>query len=300
MGMHDRPYWQDEQQTDGGAGGRFVRGVTVGMPAPGRVVKYLLIINGAVFLLQLAMGAAGVDLSDYLGASLGGWWQPWRYLTFQFLHTPSDLFHIALNMLGLYMLGTPLERQWGGKEFLRFYLACGAVAGVAYVLMAAALDLPPSIPLIGASGGVYAIVLACAVLFPHFRLIFILFPVPIRLAAVIIFGGMLLLILTSLSQGQTTPRFWSDVAHLGGAVAAAVWIWLLPAGRRKLETVREDRGRGAWQRKMEAARRDQQEIDRILDKIARQGLASLSGRERKLLRDATRRQQQEEAKAHKL
>ena len=113
-------------------------------------------------------------------------------MTFQFLHDPTSLWHIGLNMLGLYMFGTPLERHWGTKKFLRFYLSCGVAAGVAYVAIGAALGNASWIPLIGASGGVYGILLACAVLFPTFRVILFIFPVPIRLAAILIFGGMLL------------------------------------------------------------------------------------------------------------
>jgi membrane associated rhomboid family serine protease len=272
-----------------------MRGVTFGLPKPTQVVKYLLIINLAAFVLQLiCRGLLQFNLSDFFGATLGGWWQLWRYVTFQFLHSPDSLWHLGLNMLGLYMLGTPLERQWGGRRFLKFYLICGATAGVAYIVMAALRNLSPGVPLIGASGGVYGIVLACAVLFPHFRLIFFLFPVPIRLAAVIIFGGMILIVLSSLSSGELGGQFWSDVAHLGGAVAAAVWIWILPRLRGTLDERRQKINQGAWERKMHRRREEQTEIDRILDKIRREGLDSLSRAERNRLQDATRRQKDEE------
>ncbi|HUU91631.1 MAG TPA: rhomboid family intramembrane serine protease, partial [Phycisphaerae bacterium] len=186
MGLHDRPYWKDSDQTGGGSGG-----MSLGMPKPTRMVKYLLIINLAAFLAQVFLEVTlKFRLSTIFGATVGGFWQLWRYVTFQFLHDPRSLWHIGLNLLGLYMFGTPLEGRWGSRRFLTFYLTCGAVAGVAYVVMGGVLALPHGIPLIGASGGVYGILLACAVLFPNFRVILVLFPVPIRLAAVIIFGGM--------------------------------------------------------------------------------------------------------------
>jgi membrane associated rhomboid family serine protease len=261
-------------------------------------VKYLLLINFAVFILQLLFDPGTSPhsiglLSTYLGVTVRGFWQPWRYLTFQFLHNPYSLWHIGLNMLGLYMLGTPLEQLWGFRRFLRFYLACGACAGLAYVVIGAAGHLPPGLPIIGASGGVYAIVMACAILFPHFRIILIFFPVPIRLAALLIFGAMIFTVLTGLAEGQVNATM-SDVAHLGGAVAAAVWILVIPriAGLRQGAATR--RRQGAWQRKMDHARGEQEQVDRILDKIRQHGINSLSGRERRMLQDATHRQQQDE------
>ncbi len=199
-------------------------------------------------------------------------------------------------MLGLYMLGTPLEQRWGPRAFLRFYLICGAVGGLAYVL-AGVLLLPRwawAQPIIGASGGVYAIVLACAVLFPHFRLILFIFPVPIRLAALLIFGAMALGVLSSLASGQTGPEFWSDVAHLGGAVAGGAWVWLLPRLRGQLAASRERIRRGAWQRKMDHRAAEQAEVDRVLAKVHDQGLASLNEKEKRILRDASQRQREEE------
>jgi len=299
MGLKDRPYWRQEQQ--GGPGGGFMGGVTLGMPKPASAVKYLLIVNIAAFVAQLLFWAGlRIDLSDFFGMTAAGWWQLWRYVTFQFLHSSDSLWHLGLNMLGLYMLGTPLEKSWGTKRFLRFYLTCGVVAGLAYVIMAFALSLPRDIPLIGASGGVYAIVLACAILFPHFRLILFLFPVPIRLAAVIIVGGMILIVLNSLASGRVGPLFWSHVAHLGGAVAAAFWIWALPVFRGKAIRARAKLNAGAWERKIRKRQAEQEEIDRILEKIQRNGLGSLSNKERQKLRDATRKQRQQEHDLYRL
>jgi len=297
VGLKDRPYWREGQDAEGA--GEFARGFTVGMPRLTKAVKYLLIVNVAVFIAQLVLLAANLDLSRAFGATVWGWWQVWRYVTFQFLHSPNSLLHLGLNMLGLYMLGTPLEQQWGARRFLAFYLSCGAFAGLAYVVMAATLSLPRNIPLVGASGGVYAIVLACAVLFPHFRLIFYLFPVPIRLAAVIIFGGMALVVLGSLSSGQVGPGFWSDVAHLGGAVAGAFWIWGVPRIAGRVYKQRLKFSQGAWQRRLDGRRREQEEMDRILDKIRQEGLNSLTGSERSKLRDATVKQNRQESEYYK-
>ena len=272
-----------------------------GMPRAGKAVKALLIINVVVFVLQMVLDQPreiygryrfGV-LSAWLGATPEGYWQIWRYVTFQFLHGTEGIWHIAMNMLGLYMLGTPLEQKWGSRQFVKFYLICGIVGGLAYVVIGHVVGKGMDVPIIGASGGVYGVVLACAVLFPQFRLIFFLFPVPIRVAAMIIFGGMFLVILSSVSKGQYGPRFWSDVAHMGGAAAAAIWIWGLPKFSQATAQARIRRQQGAWQRKIERQAFEQAQIDRILDKVHHHGLSSLSTREKRMLRDATRRQRDE-------
>jgi membrane associated rhomboid family serine protease len=309
MGLGNRPYLRDEQSAGPGGygGGGMMRGVMFGMPRPARAVKWLLIVNAVAFVLQLffdqpGTGPGGVPIgtmSYYFGANLAGWWQPWRYVSFQFLH--GGLWHIALNMLGLYMLGTPLERSWGPKRFLRFYLICGVVAGAAYVGMAALTDaIPPWMPIVGASGGVYAVVLAAAVLFPHFRLIFFLFPVPIRFAAVIIFGGMIFVVLSSLSAGEYGPQFWSDVAHLGGAVTAAIWLGLGPAISQARTQARQAMRQGAWDRKMRSEQADREEIDRILEKVRREGIGSLGDKERRKLQEATEKQRKKDRDLRRL
>ncbi len=197
-------------------------------------------------------------------------------------------------MLGLYMLGTHLERHWGTRQFVKFYLTCGVVAGLAYVVIGNIVGGIGNIPIVGASGGVYGILLAAAVLFPHIRLILLLFPVPIRFACLIIFVIMAWTIIGALTSGIYSGGFWSDVAHLGGAVTAAVWIWVLPRFRVSSQQVKEKLNEGAWRRKMQKRADEQAQIDAILRKIHDRGLASLSGREKKFLKDATRRQREQE------
>ncbi len=297
MGLHDRPYWKDDAGPEPGGG--FMRGMSIGLPKPSNLVKRLLIINLAAFLVQqVFLLGFKIDISRWFGATVGGFWQIWRYLTFQFLHDPYSLMHIGLNMLGLYMLGTPLEQLWGSRRFLRFYLSCGVVAGLAYVILGAIFRIPAGFPLIGASGGIYGILLACAVLFPHFKLIFFLFPVPIRLAAAIIFGAMIFMAIHVLAgspkDALKNGEFWSSVAHLGGAGMAAMWLWVIPRFRGAAQGVVRRANHGAWQRKMQHRQADQADIDRILDKIRIEGLASLTRKEQKALKQATLRQQQED------
>jgi len=293
MGLHDRPYWRDD--SGHGSGGSITRGLALGMPKPGRVVKLLLIVNVTMFVLQFIFEIAlKVDLSHWLGVVPRAFWQVWRYLTFQFLHDTGGIWHIVFNMLGLYVLGTPLEQMWGSRRFLRFYLSCGVVAGLLYVVVGLSVGSPDWIPMIGASGGVYGVLLAAAVLCPHIRIIFLFFPVPIRLAAIIIFGGMVLFLLRSLQAGVYSGGFWSDVGHFGGAAMAAAWLWVIPRFGTVTRSAARRTRQGAWERKMRRKRQDQAEIDRILDKIREGGLDSLTWKEKRTLKEATRRQQRED------
>jgi membrane associated rhomboid family serine protease len=310
MGLHNRGYMKQEGYT--GGSGSLAEGLTIGMPKPSQAVKWLLLINGMMFVLQIFFDRRGM-LSRNLGVTVGAWWQVWRYITFQFLH--AGWWHIVMNMLGLYILGSPLERHFGTRKFVRFYLSCGVTAGAAYAVIGALYpQFPPTMPIIGASGGVFGIVLGAAVFFPQFRIIFILFPLPIRFAALIIFAGMILTVLQGLT-GENPMYAMSDVAHLGGTLAAAVWIWVLPAmqgasapgagrsdgaggrGRMSLQQKLRD---GAWERKMQKRREEQAEIDRILQKIHEQGIQKLNAREKRLLKNGTRKQQDDDRELRKL
>lgn len=299
MGLNDRTYWQEEEQA--GYGGSAMGRMTMGLPKPSSAVKILLIMNVIVFVIQTfadqsrGPGDPGV-LSAQFGVTVAGSWQVWRYITFQFLH--GGFWHLLMNMLGLYFLGSPLERKLGRRRFVVFYLLCGVVAGVAYVVIGTLGELPKARPIIGASGGVFGIILAGAVYFPHFKLIFLFFPVPIRLAALIIFSGMMLLVLRSAASGQVGEAM-SDVAHLGGAAAAAVWIWVLPRLRGKAGQTRKKLNQGAWQRKMKNRQAEHQEIDRILEKIKQKGINSLSQKEKDKLRQATADQRKRENDLYK-
>jgi membrane associated rhomboid family serine protease len=290
------------QDTPPYGAGRY-RGLTFGLPRPTRVVGMLLIVNLAVFVVQVLLSFSArrggqEPLSRLLGVTVGGWWQVWRYLTFQFLHDTGNFWHLALNMLGLYMLGGPLEHMWGGRRFLTFYLVCGVTAGIAYVLIGLLAGLDRNMPIIGASGGVYGILLAAAVLLPHFRVIILLFLVPIRLAAVLVFGGMVLMVLSSLSAGNVLAAM-SDVAHLGGAVAAGVWLWGLPRLRSAGSGMTGRLRQGAQERALKQRQAKQEEIDRILQKIHDQGLGSLTHRERRILQQASRHQRQHDGRVER-
>jgi len=289
MGLKDRPYWRDDH---GGLGG-YPGSARPGLRKPPSAVKVLLIANVAAFVVQIIGGGSVASLFWLLA---GDWWQIWRYITFQFLH--GGPLHLGFNMLCLYFFGSTLERTWGSKRFVTFYLTCGVVAGLAHVLLSYALGADPTrTPLLGASGGVYATLIACAILFPQMRVIYIFIPMSIRTLALLLLGmgvlGVMMNVREALVEGELSGGI-AHVAHLGGAVAAAFWIWVLPRAKGEIARGRAGRAAGAWRRKMARRQGEQEQIDRILDKIKQQGLNSLSRSEKDKLRQATRRQQGEE------
>jgi len=249
------------------------------------VVKWLLIINTVVFLLGALVPQVGSFLLRWFSVDPRSWLtaiQPWRLVSYQFLH--GDLLHIALNMIGLFFFGPTLEKHWGSRRFMLFYLGCGVVAGLSFLLLMA-IGVVGAAPLLGASGAILGVLAACAILFPQFIVFLFIIPVPIRVLAVV----MTLVYVMNIIVGG--PNAGGDAAHLGGMAAGAAYILLLP----KLERFKLRMHAHSWEKRMEEGRKLRFEVDRILAKVHRFGLHSLTTREKRILKKATqeeiRRQQ---------
>ncbi len=277
MGLYDRDYTQSDFQSRY----RHTPQMRMSFPRITPVVKWLLIINVVVYFMQILGGDTLLTswFSVYPATFLKTL-QVWRLVSYQFLH--GDMLHILFNMLGLFFLGPTLERHWGSKKFLIFYLGCGIVGGLLYpALLGLRIILPhPTLgvlPLIGASGAILGMLAACAILFPHFVVFIIVFPVPIRVAAIIC-----LFIATVIILGKGSNA-GGEAAHLGGMAAGAIYV-VSQSWRAKFKLkVRS----GAWERKMAAQRRLQLELDRILQKVHESGLQSLTPKEKRILKQAT-------------
>jgi membrane associated rhomboid family serine protease len=184
------------------------------------VTKALLIANGLVFLLQQLLGDAnfipfmlwpladgGIDASGAAPSFL-----PWQLLTYGFLH--GSFMHVAFNMLALVMFGAPLEYTWGNKRFLTYYMVCVAGAGVCQLLVGAWMvqqggDVYPTI---GASGGVFGLLLAYGMLFPNQRVMLLIPPIPMKARTLVIVYGAIELFLGASGFQPGVAHF----AHLGG------------------------------------------------------------------------------------
>jgi len=296
VGFHDRHYNSRNFYDDGGGSG----GRVLGFPPTTRMVKLILLTCLLVWFIQLICYAAKINLSTWFGVTANSWWQIWRYITFQFLHSTDGIFRIVMNMLVLYFFGCPLEKSWGPKRFLIFYLSCGVFAGIAYTVMIFILGRSlVDVPLVGASGGVYAVLFACAVLFPAMHVyLFFLIKIPIRVLALVCFMSMFAITMTTLAEksAEYNPGFWSAIAHFGGVIPSLVWVMFLPRLKSVTEDVKEKREDKAWEKKLEKRQKNEAEIDRILDKIKAEGIGSLTSKEKKQLQRATERQREEDKK----
>ncbi|MFP7721966.1 rhomboid family intramembrane serine protease [Lysobacter sp. A3-1-A15] len=195
------------------------------------VTRALLIANGVAFLLQLVLERTA--LGPLMLWPLGDGFMPWQLVTYAFLH--GDIAHLLFNMLALLMFGAPVEHTWGPKRFLTFYFVCVVGAAVCQLAVGAwtLSQGGPAYPTLGASGGVFGLLLAYGMLFPHQRVMLLIPPIPMKARTLVIVYGAIALLLgfTGLQPGV------AHFAHLGGMLFG----WLLirywrghpPFGRRK-------------------------------------------------------------------
>jgi membrane associated rhomboid family serine protease len=185
----------------------------------------LLLVNVAAYFLLPLLGSS-------LEASLALWpigpnFGPWQVVTYAFLH--GNFGHLFFNMLGLWMFGSELERVWGEKRFLQFYAASVLAAALTQLVVTAAMGA--QYPTIGASGGLFGLLLAFAMMFPN-RTILLFFVIPMKAKWLVLLYGVL-----ELYQGAAVMN--SGVAHfahlggmLGGLLMIRYWRGQPPFGRR--------------------------------------------------------------------
>lgn len=239
------------------------------------VVKYLIIANVLAFIITL-FGYEVIRIFGLVPVMVwkGALWQP---LTYMFLH--GGAFHLLFNMLVLWMFGSTLESTWGSRKFLRFYLICGAGAG----FMNALVLFSSSIPTVGASGAIYGLLMAFAILFPN-QLIYIWGIFPVKAKYFVIGIGALELI---AATGSTQSNI-AHVAHLSGMLFGLVYMkwedWQKRFQIAQADKKKERHLKVVWDREKEK-RKLQKEADDLLDKINRAGIDSLTQKEREYLRE---------------
>jgi membrane associated rhomboid family serine protease len=185
------------------------------------VTQALIVINVLVFFAESALGSSFI--SSLALWPLGPLFMPWQVLTYAFVH--GGLSHLLFNMLGVYMFGSDLERVWGSRRYLTYYLVCALSAAVAQLIVTAMTGA--SYPTVGASGAVFGLLLAFAMLFPR-RMIMPLFPpIPMRAPVFVALYGALELILGVTGTAEGIAHF----AHLGG-LAGGFALMRLWKGRR--------------------------------------------------------------------
>lgn len=276
------------------------------------VIKALLITNAALWLLVDVL----LSVFSFEGFRLGGpggvltalfalwppgpsFW-PWQLLTYMFLH--GGLWHLLFNMLALWMFGLELEHRWGSRTFLLFYLTCGVGAGL--VNLGVTTLLGQAAPTVGASGAVFGVLIAFAMLFPERPIyLYFLFPVKAKYFIAAYIALELLFGVTGTSDGI------AHFAHLGGAAVGLVYTLALRGTIPVAAWIDAFRGRPATaaprpgplrQVPKDAVFTDlsgergaggavtQETIDAILDKISSRGYQSLSDEEKRILNEASK------------
>lgn len=219
----------------------------------------------------------------------------WRFLTFQFLH--ANFLHLLFNMFGLWVFGGMVEQYLGFRRYAAFYLTCGIFGAVAYLvlnLLGAGLGLriagvlPGSIhtPLVGASAGVFGVIVACAYIAPNAIVQLLFPPVPLKLKW-FAYGYVALATLNLLRGGANAG---GDAAHLGGAIAGYFFIRNAHLLRDFFDVLGDSRKRAARPGRRGGDPEDA-EVDRILAKVRTEGLANLSSAEKQTLHRSTVRRQ---------
>jgi len=241
-------------------------------------VKSLLIINVVFFILvHLLPRVSWLRLFGLVPGDVFTHFKIWQLATYMFLH--AGLWHLAINMLMLWLFGRAIEASWGRGEFLKYYFFTGIGAGLCSFIM----NFRSPIPVIGASGAIFGILVAYAMMFPDtVILLFFIFPMKIKQAVIFLAAINLLGALSSSGAGI------AYFAHLGGGLFGYLYLkneWI----RRKIAywDIGSLKSRMQKKQKNKTIKTQKQldtQVDIILDKISKRGMKGLSAREKGILK----------------
>ena len=191
------------------------------------VIFVLLVANGLVFALQqLQFEFLLVHFALWPLSTPEGWpsFMPWQLVTYGFLHSNANLGHIFFNMFGLWMFGRDIERFMGPQRFLTYYMTCVIGAGIVQLVFAEFQGA--NYPTIGASGGLFGILLAYGLTYPNRTVMLLIPPIPMKAKYFVIIYGLLELFLGVSGLAPSIAHF----AHLGGMLFGYVLLryWARP------------------------------------------------------------------------
>lgn len=283
MGIHDREYYREEPT------GIFLGG-------PRLMVTNLVIVNVAIYLVDRLFLQG--RLSHALGLSanlLHEPWNAWQLVTYAFMHSYDNFFHVVFNMFGLWWFGREVEFLHGPRQLLSLYLTAAIFAGLVWLGVQNGFLDNYSARMVGASGAVFAIMIVFVIHFPMKTIYLFVFPMPAWLMAVIYVAGSLFGMQDSLQGGGMNNV--AHAAHLAGAAYGAIYyktrwslIRLLPSGfSLKSISLRPRPKLRVHEPGPENDHDLDQRVDAILEKISRDGEASLTHDERRFLEEASRR-----------
>lgn len=188
-------------------------------------VRALLIVTIAAFVIQMVADTFfGLGIVEYFALTpalvLQKFWL-WQFATYMFMH--ADLFHILFNMLVVWMIGSELEAQWGGKFFLKYYLTCGLSGGVFYFLIQLLFKGSMMMPIVGSSGAVYGLLVAYGIIYSERQLLFMmLFPMKAKYF-VLVLAAIEFVSTVFYGRGGTSI---ANAAHLGGMIVGFAYLFL--------------------------------------------------------------------------
>ena len=239
-------------------------------------IKVLISVNFTVFTLQSISSSEIIFFSNFGLVPKLVWsqlkiWQPFTYMFFH-----GDIWHVLINMFVLWMFGSELERVWGKKNFLRFYFITGVGSGLATMLF----GLQSTIPIVGASGAIYGVLLAYGVMFPN-RTVYLYGIIPIKSIWFVIGIG----VVAFFSSFNNVTNI-SHLTHLFGMIIGYLYL-KRPVHFRSLwfsvfKKVLEYRIQNQ-EEKISRSVEIERDLNSILDKINREGFKSLTQEEEERL-----------------
>jgi membrane associated rhomboid family serine protease len=275
MALYDREYYRDERQRD-----LSFRNMTA--------ISQLLIVNIVLFVANLLFTHSDNAITGFLTLRPDDLVQPWlwwRLVSYGFVHSPENLFHILMNMFVLWMFGREIEAIYGRGEFFRIYLASIVLGGLLWTIRQSLFGVSAA-GLLGASGGVTTIFLLFVCRFPHRTILLMFIPVPAWLAGI-------LFVLADISGMQAAREGGSTAydVHLMGAAFGFFYWWSgmrlswLGVPRRWLPTkaLRRPSLRVHDPKDSDSYQELEEQADAILEKVNRSGVESLSPSERRIL-----------------
>ncbi len=252
-------------------------------------VKYLIIINFAVFILQHILKPTFSLYFSLIPHSVLYDFAIWQLFTYMFLHW--GVFHILINMFVLWAFGTELERTWGTREFLKYYFICGVGAGIIQLIFNAWVFPENHMSSVaGASGAIFGLLLAFALLFPDreiYLLLFFVLPVRIQAKYLAMGAAAISLFFGFFANGNNQVAHF---AHLGGMLVGLIYLkldWRLHAVSAWIQRKRASREIVRQARRRQQEMRLRERVDAILDKINEVGYENLTEEEKEVLRKAS-------------
>ena len=229
------------------------------------IVIALVAANALAFLIEMTAPRTAVYLFGLVPQLIRQRFCLWQFITYMFLH--GSFWHLFFNMFALFIFGRDVAAAWGTKKFAAYYFFTGIGAGICAFIFT-------NVPTIGASGAIYALLLAYGIMFPN-RTILLYFFFPMKAKYLVVVFGIFELFASI--AGNTDGI--AHIAHLGGMAFGAIFLFFSRWLKRRYRKHEDNR---FIEFKMPRPKEDA-DVDRLLDKILRSGIESLTAQEKAIL-----------------